>query len=104
MQLAPIPALTRMFSQMNWQNPGNGWDNGLAPGGVGGRVAANQVVHLCNIRQPDCLPVECGSTGMTLSKAQREAGNGVVPEAPARRIFKQMCLSIEQQHIHSVNV
>ena len=44
MQLAPIPALTRMFSQMNWQNPGNGWDNGLAPGGVGGRPAANQVV------------------------------------------------------------
>ncbi len=44
LQLAPIPPLTRMFSQMNWQNPGNGWDNGLAPGGVGGRTAANQVV------------------------------------------------------------
>ncbi|MBY0399719.1 hypothetical protein K2X89_05450 [Myxococcota bacterium] len=32
MQLAPIPALTRMFSQMNWQNPGNGQNNGLAVG------------------------------------------------------------------------
>ncbi|MBK7951632.1 MAG: hypothetical protein IPK00_23395 [Deltaproteobacteria bacterium] len=32
MQLAPVPALTRMFSQMNWQNPGNGQNNGLAVG------------------------------------------------------------------------
>ncbi|MFO0687924.1 MAG: hypothetical protein U0900_04410 [Myxococcota bacterium] len=31
-QLAPVPALTRMFSPMNWQNPGNGQDNGLAVG------------------------------------------------------------------------
>jgi len=31
-QLAPIPALTRKFSQMNWQNPGNGQNNGLAVG------------------------------------------------------------------------
>ncbi|MBY0400741.1 hypothetical protein K2X89_10625 [Myxococcota bacterium] len=32
MQLAPIPALTRMFSQMNWNKPGNGQNNGLAVG------------------------------------------------------------------------
>ncbi|MBY0399718.1 hypothetical protein K2X89_05445, partial [Myxococcota bacterium] len=31
-QLAPVPALTRMFSQMNWQNPGNGQNNGRAVG------------------------------------------------------------------------
>lgn len=43
-QLAPAPALTRMFSPMNWQNPGNGWDNGLPPGDASGRVAANQTV------------------------------------------------------------
>jgi hypothetical protein len=38
--LAPVPALTRMFSPMNWQNPGNGWDNGRAVG-LAARANAN---------------------------------------------------------------
>ena len=31
-QLAPVPALTRMFSPMNWQHPGNGQNNGRVVG------------------------------------------------------------------------
>jgi hypothetical protein len=43
-QLAPIPALTRMFSQMNWQNPGNGQNNGLAVG-LAARANANTTIN-----------------------------------------------------------
>lgn len=43
-QLAPVPALTRMFSQMNWQNPGNGQNNGLAVG-LAARANANTTIN-----------------------------------------------------------
>ncbi len=43
-QLAPAPALTRMFSQMNWQNPGNGQNNGRAVG-FAARPAANTTIN-----------------------------------------------------------
>ncbi|MFO0688241.1 MAG: hypothetical protein U0900_05995 [Myxococcota bacterium] len=42
-QLAPVPALTRKFSQMNWQNPGNGQNNGRAVGLVA-RANANTTI------------------------------------------------------------
>ncbi|MBK7951988.1 MAG: hypothetical protein IPK00_25340 [Deltaproteobacteria bacterium] len=45
MQLAPVPALTRMFSQMNWQNPGNGQNNGLAVGFAARANADTTHVH-----------------------------------------------------------
>jgi len=44
-QLIPAPALTRRFSQMNWQNAGNGQNNGKPGGAFAARVAAN-TTHL----------------------------------------------------------
>ncbi len=41
MQRIPAPALTRMFSQMNWQNPGNGQNNGKPGTGFAARLAAD---------------------------------------------------------------
>lgn len=40
MQLIPAPALTRMFSAMNWNNPGNGQNNG-DPAGLVNRPSAD---------------------------------------------------------------
>ncbi len=44
MQLLPAPALTRMFSQMNWQNPGNGQNNGKPGPSFAARLAADTTV------------------------------------------------------------
>ncbi len=44
MQLIPAPALTRMFSQMNWQNPGNGQNNGKPGSAFAARLAADSTV------------------------------------------------------------
>lgn len=41
MQRIPAPVLTRMFSPMNWQNPGNGQNNGKPGTGFAARLAAD---------------------------------------------------------------
>ncbi len=41
MQRIPAPALTRMFSSMNWQNPGNGQNNGKPGSSFAARAAAD---------------------------------------------------------------
>jgi hypothetical protein len=45
MQLIPVPALTRRFSQMNWANAGNGQNNGKPGGSFAARAALN-TTHL----------------------------------------------------------
>jgi len=49
MQMAPIPALTRMFSQMNWNNAGNGHNNNLAGAGFAARPAADATFNYVTV-------------------------------------------------------